>query len=165
MPKDTSAPSRSAARIVPTPPPGEEATATAYGPGGTFDVEIDVAALINADVDCRRLRCAIVTRNDHTRTADRSQDILIPVSFSTDPALQPTSLPPPAPVESSPEVAPEEPIEPSPPLSTEATANTDVAEAGNSSLLAPVIVLGSLVVVALAWIIFRSGRRKASNGL
>lgn len=56
-----------------------------YGSGGTFTVTITVGPMINAVTDCRVVRCAIVTKNDHTINDDRSQDLLIPVTFQGQP--------------------------------------------------------------------------------
>src|SRR5690606_6108587 len=44
---------------------------------------LPVRAALGSGIDCRTVRCAIVTRNDHTRASDRSQDILLPVTFAT----------------------------------------------------------------------------------
>lgn len=52
-----------------------------YGPGGTFKVTITIGAKINENVDCRTTPCAVTTRNDHTRSSDRSQDVFVPVHF------------------------------------------------------------------------------------
>lgn len=66
------------------PPAYGEGLAVPYGPNGSFEVTIKVAARINDDVDCTRMACAVVTRNDHTRTADRGQDVVVAVSFAGD---------------------------------------------------------------------------------
>lgn len=63
-----------------------------YGPGGSFSVTLTVGPAINSTLDCRQVRCAIVTRNDHHRTSDRGHDLLLPVSF-VDPATPTTSGP------------------------------------------------------------------------
>jgi hypothetical protein len=34
------------------------------------------------NVDCRAVACAVYTRNDHTASADRVQDLYIPVGFA-----------------------------------------------------------------------------------
>lgn len=52
-----------------------------YGPNGSFDLKLFAKAVINDNVDCRRARCAVVTRNDHFATDDRSQDLFVPVMF------------------------------------------------------------------------------------
>ncbi|GAA4724013.1 immunoglobulin domain-containing protein [Phytohabitans rumicis] len=56
-----------------------------WGPGGTFDVQIVVRGK-SEGLDCARLTCAVVTRVDHRNSADRSQDVRIPVTFTTPPA-------------------------------------------------------------------------------
>lgn len=63
------------------PPSYGEGLAVAYGPGGTFTATLTVAAQLAAGIDCTQVPCAVVTRNDHTRTADRSQDLFVPVTF------------------------------------------------------------------------------------
>lgn len=72
----------SSAWISSNPPPYGRDLAVPYAAGGSFSVEIRVSAVI-ADHDCLVERCAIVTRNDHTRTEDRSQDLVVPISFAT----------------------------------------------------------------------------------
>lgn len=52
-----------------------------YGPGGSFRVSFKVGPVIDKFNDCRAVRCAIVTKSDHTINSDRSQDLQIPVSF------------------------------------------------------------------------------------
>lgn len=71
--------------ISSSPPDYGVGLATPYGPGGSFSTSFTVRAQIAPGIDCRQVRCAILTRSDHTRTADRSQDILIPVTFRADP--------------------------------------------------------------------------------
>lgn len=73
--------------ISSSPPDYGVGLATPYGPGGSFSTTFTVRAQIAAGIDCRQVRCAILTRSDHTRTADRSQDIMIPVAFRSDPGL------------------------------------------------------------------------------
>lgn len=53
-----------------------------YGPGGTFEVEVRVEARLSDRIDCRQVQCAIVSRADHTRLADRSLDLIVPVFFA-----------------------------------------------------------------------------------
>ena len=53
-----------------------------YEPGGSFRVELSVTPAINEVVDCRNVACAIVTKSDHTIITDRSQDLIIPVTFT-----------------------------------------------------------------------------------
>ncbi|MDP1792657.1 MAG: hypothetical protein Q8K63_00860, partial [Acidimicrobiales bacterium] len=66
--------------------------AKAYGPNGSFSLRIFVKAAINDTIDCRVARCAVVTRNDHFATDDRSQDLFVPVTFRSTSA---TTAPPP----------------------------------------------------------------------
>jgi hypothetical protein len=87
--------------ISSSPPPYGEGVAVPYGPGGSFNVTLRPSAALNASVDCRRVACAVVARTDHTRLEDRSQDVIVPVSFATDPVAPPPTeapvfVPPPA---------------------------------------------------------------------
>jgi hypothetical protein len=71
--------------ISSNPPSYGKDLATPYGAGGTFSTQLSVSATIAAAtgaVDCRIAACAVVTRNDHTRTDDRSQDVVVPVTFA-----------------------------------------------------------------------------------
>jgi len=79
--------------ISSNPPPQGVGLAVPYGPGGSFTVTVRPAQQLNAQVDCRRVRCAIVTRADHTRSSDRSMDVIIPVTFA-DPAPAPAPTAP-----------------------------------------------------------------------
>lgn len=89
---DTEGSSGNSVWISDFPPAYGAGLAQPYGDGGSFDVSIRVRALLRTDdpdtepdetVDCRTTRCAVVTRNDHTRSDDRSQDVLVPVSFAS----------------------------------------------------------------------------------
>jgi len=76
-----------------------------YEPGGSFSVELSVTPTINEVVDCRAVACAIVTKNDHTIISDRSQDLIIPVSFTGEaPAITTTSVDTSIPSETAPEI-------------------------------------------------------------
>ncbi|MET8024258.1 immunoglobulin I-set domain protein [Streptomyces avermitilis] len=66
--------------IVPKGDTYEGELATAYGDGGTFDVEIEVEAKGDG-LDCAQVACSVVTRVDHRGSGDRSQDVRIPVTF------------------------------------------------------------------------------------
>jgi hypothetical protein len=85
---DTEGRSGNSVWISDLPPAYGTGLAQPYGEGGTFDVEISVRAQLNEDVDCRRVRCAVVTRADHTRSEDRSMDVLVPVEFGTPASAQ-----------------------------------------------------------------------------
>ncbi|GIM93719.1 hypothetical protein [Paractinoplanes toevensis] len=78
---DLSGSSGGSAWISSNPPAYGEGLATPYGKNGSFRVSIQVSQMIG-DVDCAVRGCAIVTRADHTRTSDRSQDMRIPVRFA-----------------------------------------------------------------------------------
>jgi hypothetical protein len=78
---DTSGTSQASVWVSNNPPPYGANLAVPYGSGGSFRVTIDVAALIGP-LDCRTTTCVIATRNDHTRSSDRSQDVLVPVNFA-----------------------------------------------------------------------------------
>ncbi|GIJ48960.1 hypothetical protein Val02_58460 [Virgisporangium aliadipatigenens] len=80
---DTSGSTGASHWISSHPPAYGEGLAQPYGPGGTFRVTLRLTAALNADTDCRTAKCAVVTRADHTRTSDRSQDVRVPVGFGT----------------------------------------------------------------------------------
>ncbi|WP_433062354.1 hypothetical protein [Dactylosporangium sp. CS-033363] len=68
--------------ISSNPPAYGQGLAEPYGAGGTFRVSLKVSAALAEGVDCRTKRCAVVTRADHTRTSDRTQDVRVGVSFA-----------------------------------------------------------------------------------
>ena len=78
--------------ISDNPPSYASGLAREYGPGGSFTVTIRVGPRINAVTDCRVVRCAVVTKSDHTINDDRSQDLLIPVTFLGEPAATATTV-------------------------------------------------------------------------
>ncbi|MES5819364.1 LPXTG cell wall anchor domain-containing protein [Streptomyces sp. RG80] len=55
---------------------------TGSGHDGSFSVQIKVRAK-DANTDCTAsgVKCAVITRNDHTRGGDQSQTVRIPVTF------------------------------------------------------------------------------------
>ena len=63
------------------PPLYAAALVKPFGKGGTFRVQLKLTKMIG-DQDCSVVRCAITTRADHTRSADRSADVFIPVNFA-----------------------------------------------------------------------------------
>ncbi|WP_329110155.1 hypothetical protein OG792_14750 [Micromonospora sp. NBC_01699] len=81
---DTSGSSGASQWVSSNPPSYGEGLAIPYGPNGTFRVQIRVSATIG-DIDCTVRRCAVATRSDHTRSSDRTQDVLVPVSFAATP--------------------------------------------------------------------------------
>lgn len=90
--------SGASAWISSNPPSYAAGVSQPYGPGGSFSATVEVSPTINADLDCRQVRCAVVSRNDHTRGSDRSQDLLIPVTFTDPTAPTTTAAPTTAPV-------------------------------------------------------------------
>lgn len=86
---DTEGTQGAAQWISSNPPSYGVGLAQPYGPGGSFTTAFTVRADIAPGIDCRQVRCAIVTRSDHTRTSDRSQDIIVPVTFRTAPVATP----------------------------------------------------------------------------
>jgi len=63
------------------PPPYGATLSTPYRPGGTFSVKLRVSSMIG-EIDCRIVKCSIVTKTDHIRAEDRTYDVLVPVTFS-----------------------------------------------------------------------------------
>ncbi|MFE2210047.1 hypothetical protein [Streptomyces rubiginosohelvolus] len=78
---DMSGGSRTSQWIVPSGDPYEGDLAQAFGPGGTFDVEIEIAQKGDG-LDCAEVACSVVTRADHRAAGDRTQDVRIPVAFA-----------------------------------------------------------------------------------
>ncbi|MFF8467585.1 hypothetical protein [Streptomyces griseus] len=79
---DMSGGSKTSQWIVPPGDPYEGDLARAFGPGGTFDVEIEISAKGDG-LDCAEVACSLVTRADHRSSGDRSQDVRIPVAFAS----------------------------------------------------------------------------------
>jgi hypothetical protein len=80
--------------ISSNPPSYAEGLTIPYGTGGSFDVTLTLSSAISPTIDCRSTPCAIATRNDHLRSGDRSQDVLVPVTFAKPQAPPPTTVPP-----------------------------------------------------------------------
>lgn len=66
--------------ISSNPPPYGQGVATPFRAGGRFTVKIKVVSKIGA-VDCRKKSCSVVVRADHTRSDDRSHDLVVPITF------------------------------------------------------------------------------------
>jgi hypothetical protein len=49
---------------------------------GTFTAYLEVPATSDDNVDCREVRCGLYTRNDHTASGDRVQDLYVPLGFA-----------------------------------------------------------------------------------
>jgi hypothetical protein len=118
--------------ISSTPPPYAQGLTTPWGPGGTFSVTLTPSAALSPTVDCVAVQCAVATRADHTRAADRSQDVIVPVSFSTGAVAPPAPEPmaPPAteaPLETVPETTTTAPESTVPETTVPETTTTTVA--------------------------------------
>jgi hypothetical protein len=66
--------------ISSNPPPYGQALAIEYLPGGRFSQQVIITKRIGK-FDCRKVKCAITVRADHTREGDRTRDIFIPITF------------------------------------------------------------------------------------
>lgn len=116
-----------------------------YEAGGSFVVELSVSPTINDVVDCRNVQCAIVTKSDHTIIDDRSQDLIIPVTFtgvapSTTVTVDST---PSTPSETAPEITVADDV------SDLAAAATDDDSGVNVVLIGIVVLVVVAVAVAL----------------
>ncbi|MGI5379321.1 hypothetical protein ACQEV2_34715 [Streptomyces sp. CA-251387] len=85
---DMSGESGASAWISSNPPSYGEGLAKPYegsGHKGSFSVRLTVRAK-DANTDCTKagVKCAVITRNDHTRGGDQSQTVRIPVAFGAD---------------------------------------------------------------------------------
>lgn len=146
--EDRAGASGASAWISSNPPPYGAGVATPYGPGGSFTVEVFVRPELNPATDCRRVRCAIVTRNDHMRSSDRSQDLFLPITFrvetpgATGPAPAPAPAPAPvapgqpAPAQAPPTAAGSAPPGAATPADPAATTTTTTAPAPAATLSA-----------------------------
>lgn len=122
---DTSGSSGASQWISSNPPSYGEGLAIPYGSGGSFRVQIKVSPKIG-DVDCTTRRCAVISRNDHTRSSDRSQDVRIPVTFAAVAAPKTTA---PAPARTTVRPATTPPTTPAPAPTTAPPSATAAAPA------------------------------------
>ena len=51
------------------------------GEAGTFTAYIELPPAADENVDCRTVECGLYTRNDHTASADRVQDLYVPLRW------------------------------------------------------------------------------------
>jgi hypothetical protein len=113
---DTSGGSGGSVWVSSNPPSYGAGLTTPYGPGGSFTVTLSVVARDPVTgTDCTQVACAVVTRADHTRTADRSQDTRVRLTFG-----EPAPPPKAAPTTTTTVAAP-------PPVTTTTTATTTTA--------------------------------------
>lgn len=168
---DMTGASASSVWISSNPPAYGTDLAVPFGPDGTFEVTLGVTpddgttSCVDPAVAPRG--CAIVTRADHTRNADRSADVLLPVTFDgpatpTSPAT--TSAPEPA---SNPTTtAPAASATPAPSLeapagttgSAPAASPAGGATEGPSVALLAVVGLG-VVGLGAGWLVARRSSR------
>jgi hypothetical protein len=157
--------------ISSNPPPYAVGLTTPYGPGGSFTVTLRPSVMLNPDVDCRVVQCAIATRNDHTRSSDRGQDGIVPVSFAAVPPPAPEASPASPPPETVPETttteAPPETTTTTAPPTTTSTSHPEVVEddaelasaagesGGSAAGWVVVIVIGLLVAGAATGVVLR----------
>jgi len=66
--------------ISSNPPSYGVGLAKPFLPGGRFSVTIKVSPMIGK-LDCRKIKCAVYVRADHTRGDDRTHDLAIPLTF------------------------------------------------------------------------------------
>lgn len=60
-----------------------EGLAKRFGKNGSFKERIRLSPIISDLVDCRREKCAITVRADHTRSTNRNHDLYIPITFKS----------------------------------------------------------------------------------
>jgi hypothetical protein len=79
---DMSGESQTSVWISSNPPSYAKGLTTPYGPDGSFEATVFASSSLPDGRDCRDVPCALVSRADHTRSSDRTQDVLIPLTFS-----------------------------------------------------------------------------------
>lgn len=94
------------------PPPYGRDLARPFDDGGSFQTSVTVSSTIGS-YDCREVTCAIVTRADHLRPSDRSQDTAVVISFA-EATPPPPPEPEPTPPPETPAPDPEPPVEEQP---------------------------------------------------
>jgi hypothetical protein len=66
--------------ISSNPPVYGKSLAVPFSKSGGFKQRVTVSRFIG-DIDCAVVRCAVVTRSDHTKSANRKADVIVPVKF------------------------------------------------------------------------------------
>lgn len=87
---DTSGATGSSVWISSNPPSYGQDLARPYGAGGTFTAKLYVSAQLDDGHDCHKITCGVATRNDHTRSTDRSQDVVVDLAFAQTQSPGPT---------------------------------------------------------------------------
>lgn len=54
---------------------------TGFKKGGRFKIELPLSKTIG-DKDCTKVKCAVLTRADHTDGDNRTADVIVPITFS-----------------------------------------------------------------------------------
>lgn len=62
------------------PPAYGDGLVQQFGKNGSFKLKLRLQPMIET-VDCRKTKCAITVRADHTRSSDRSLDLFVPIKF------------------------------------------------------------------------------------
>ena len=73
--------SSSSVWVSSNPPNYAVGLTTPFQPDGSFIVDLVIVAKSGA-LDCTVIRCGVVTRSDHLRYTDRTQDVFVPISFT-----------------------------------------------------------------------------------
>jgi len=73
--------SSSSVWVSSNPPNYAVGLTTPFQPDGSFTIELVIVAKSGA-LDCTAIRCGVVTRSDHLRYTDRTQDVFVPISFT-----------------------------------------------------------------------------------
>ncbi len=73
--------SASSVWISSQPPSYAVGLTTDFQPDGSFSVMLLVVAR-SGGLDCTVVKCGVVTRSDHLRYTDRTQDVFVPISFN-----------------------------------------------------------------------------------
>jgi hypothetical protein len=73
--------SSSSVWVSSNPPNYAVGLTTPFQPDGSFIVDLVIVAKSGA-LDCTIIRCGVVTRSDHLRYTDRTQDVFVPISFT-----------------------------------------------------------------------------------
>jgi hypothetical protein len=73
--------SASSVWVSSNPPGYAVGLTTPFLPDGSFTVELVIVAK-SGTLDCTAIKCGVITRSDHLRYTDRTQDVFVPITFS-----------------------------------------------------------------------------------